>query len=143
VIGLGVCLAVFRLFFLFGAPVTGRVIAADTGAPVADAEVTAMWEIYDGVLHVQRRLPLRYMTARTDADGRFKIPWWGPWPRFPPWGRIDPQHSPTITVTHPQFQKMKLGNDWERRSTGWILRSDRDGEDIALTRYPPPRPSAR
>ena len=118
-------------------------IDAETGAPVVGAEVTAMWEIYDGFFHVAHRQPLRFMAARTDEDGRFAFPWWGPWPRLPPWGRIDPQHSPTLTVTAPGFETIAVRNDWERKSVGWILRSDRDGEDVPLKRQPPPRSSSR
>ena len=49
------------------------------------------------------------------------------------------QRDERLTVTRAQFETLTVTNNWERRSVGWILRSDWDGRDILIKRQPPGR----
>jgi hypothetical protein len=66
-------------FVYFGSSLNGRVTHANTGQPLPDVVVVALWET--NMLSFGSPAPgvtLHADTAVTGADGTFHIPWWGP-----------------------------------------------------------------
>lgn len=113
-------------------PIEGRVVDAETRAPVEHAHVLAMWGLenlvgnYAGCANV--------VDAVTDRDGRFVIPGWGPRLRWPLWVSSDGL-SPFITIfkpgyllfSHPDLSHSPWSASWD---------SNLDGATIPMSRAP-------
>jgi hypothetical protein len=55
-------------------PMYGSVVDAESGAPIDGAVVVANWRIISGT----HNLPYVLLETRTDANGRYQLPGWGP-----------------------------------------------------------------
>ena len=74
-VALGGCSALG--FTYSGAPISGKVVDADTGEPLEGVNVVAQWEMED--LRSERYAgDLLIMEAVTDGKGEYRLPGWGP-----------------------------------------------------------------
>jgi len=109
----------------------GRVVDADTGAPIEGAVVVADWRLYGGgVGHGGHMDSLFVDGTKTDADGQFRFGKWGP--KLRPFG--------TELDTAPWMVIFKRGYKYEYRqneedSCSFIRRSDWSGSTIALAPF--------
>ena len=71
----------FRLPYAYSAaPITGRVVDAQSGHPLTGAVVMAIWELRKG-FGMEGSITsgtLQVMEVLTDEGGRFELPAWGP-----------------------------------------------------------------
>ena len=61
---------------LSSATITGRVIAADTKAPLANTYVTARWDVESGSVSGHGLFCVRSAAVQTDANGHFRLAAW-------------------------------------------------------------------
>jgi len=59
------------------APIAAQVVDSETGEPIPGVVVLAHWELRGGG-HGQSKGELMILETKTDADGRFSFPAWGP-----------------------------------------------------------------
>lgn len=131
-----------------GAEINGRVVDAAGGQPLAGAVVVATWWVYrfnaplanDGVLCFY------VAEAVSDAQGRYRIPAWGPIPR-PSGSQMDPLggDDPILQAFKPGyepegFQNYAPESRWQggvpfNPPDAELRRSVLDGKDLALYRY--------
>ena len=109
----------------FGAPISGRVIDAETKKPIEGAVVAVEWEMIGSW---GRRAPFVMHELLTDADGSFTTPWWGPRFRSPIGGVLE--GDPTIWVVKSEYGYFVKSNRHD--SNAFIRRSDYDGQTIEL-----------
>jgi hypothetical protein len=85
-------------------PIEGRVIDHETGKPIEGANIVAQWVLAGGWEgHEVDRFVV--IEAVTGADGRYRIPGWGP--KWRPWFRWLENADPEILVFKPGY--------WPRR----------------------------
>jgi len=110
--------------------IQGRVVDAETNAPIEGAVVIADWKLYSGGYgHGDRRNSLLIEQTLTDTDGKFRFDKWGPKTR-PAWEVLD--KAPIIVVLKAGYDYQNLWNDEASNS---ILRSSYwDGKTVSLRR---------
>lgn len=130
------------------APISGRVIDADTGAPIAGAVVVADWTIWQrGLLPLrasERFRRFEVQEALTDAEGRYRMPGWGPIDRPTGWdihprGVDDPRLAVFKPGYDPEFRNNNKpgveGDEPFNRPEAAVRLSAWDGKDIALHKF--------
>lgn len=126
-----------------GAPISGRVLDARTGAPLEGAVVLATWKISGCCATVQapaRQRVVAVSEALTDAQGKYRIEAWGPIDRPLGYERVA-GFDPMISVFKPQYEPAPLMNvSWQSGSpindfATSTLQSIHDGQDIRLMPY--------
>ena len=113
----------------FGAPIEGRVVDADTQKPIEGAVVAVEWEMIGSWGRRGQFVEREVLTA---ADGKFKVPGWGPRFRSPIGGVLE--DDPTIWVFKSAYGYHVSSNRAD--SNTFIRRSNVDGKTIVL---PPDR----
>ena len=115
----------------FGKEIRGRVVDADTGAPVEGVSIVAEWQIY--VMVVQPHLDgrIKVIETTTQSNGDYLVHGWGPVVR-PPWGALF-KHSPTLTLFKSGYYPKSLLNN--RDSDNMVRKSDFNGKMIQLKRF--------
>jgi hypothetical protein len=117
--------------FYWGEEIHGRVVDADTKAPVEGAVVVADWKLYAGGYgHGGHADSLLIEETITNADGQFQFRQWGPKRR--PASEIL-QDAPWLTVFKRGYEHRALNN--EISSNSIVRKSDWVGTDITLKRY--------
>ncbi len=117
--------------FYIAKPISGRVLDAETGAPVQDAIVVAQWKLYSGGMgHGGHDGSLHDDEVVTDADGRFTLPGWGP--KLRPFGGVLDQNA-FICVFHTGYM-LETRFDDEEMNNSLVRRSQWDGTEIRLPR---------
>jgi len=126
-----------------GAPISGRVTDAQTGAPIEGAVVLATWKMSGCCATFQSSLRHRVVAVSetmTDAQGNYRIEAWGPIDRPLGYERVA-GFDPMISVFKPQYEPAPLMNvSWKsgaavNDSLASALKSIHDGEDIRLKPY--------
>lgn len=123
------------------APFSGRVVDAETGAPIAGVIVLAQW-IVEGPMEAHPVAAMQIMETVTDENGRYSFPGWGPKsvPRPDFWSWV---FTPALSTKDPQLFFMKSGyaHVYERNdfvpgkgsdAETELRRSQLDGKDVAL-----------
>lgn len=113
--------------------IRGRVVDAETGAPVAGAVVVARWVLFwPGPAHGGHGGALNTVEVTTDKDGMYSIPSWGPRPS-PPIAYLD-YMDPEIRLFKSNYYPEILSNTVviEHRSRSWVRSSEWDGKTIPL-----------
>ena len=109
----------------------GRVVDADSGAPVEGAVVVADWKLYGGGMgHGGHRDSLFVEETVTDSNGEFRFGKWGPKLR-PLSGELDT--APWLVVFKAGYEHRFLPNEYD--SKWFVRRSDWDGRAIELRRF--------
>jgi len=116
--------------FYWAESIHGRVVDAETGAPIEGAVVVADWKLYSGgVGHGGHRDSLLVEATQTSTAGDFSFGKWGPKMR-PAWTALD--DAPRIVVLKRSYEIFNQWNDED--SNGFVRRSDANGQTIKLTR---------
>lgn len=131
-------LIIFGLIFFyysayFGESISGRVIDAETGQPIADVIVVAQWILIrkqpNGIVRVGT---LRMVETVTDKDGQYYFWPWGP--RFAFTSHLASQ-DPRLLYYKDGYEITSTGNNFWDGESVWIIRSsDWDGKDIRLAK---------
>jgi hypothetical protein len=110
-LALGLSLSACAMFYS-ARPISATVIDADSGAPVAGANVVAVWELEDPVAAgIQGDLEM--LETVTGASGDFQFPGWGPKPvpsSAYPGSRLT-NNDPRIIVFKPGYVPQAVYND--------------------------------
>ncbi|MGK0296757.1 MAG: hypothetical protein ACI9XC_000350 [Gammaproteobacteria bacterium] len=115
-IGIGVFLLLvwvifFRLPISYSAlPISGKVVDADTGEPLENAIVIAVWELEQG-FGLEGTIPSGYMNVTevvTDKEGKYFIEGWGPLRR--PSGGYLGHYAPRLIVFKDGYKHFFYGN---------------------------------
>ena len=108
----------------------GRIVDADSGAPVAGAVVVADWKLYGGGIgHGGHRDSLFVEETVSDSNGEFRFGKWGPKLR-PLSGELD--NAPWLVVFKAGYEYRFLPN--ENSSNGFGRRSDWNRHTLLLKR---------
>jgi len=111
--------------------ITAYVVDADTGAPIAGANVLAMWVMKSGLENNTTNYAM-VMEAVTDANGKFELPAWGP---------KNVSGRGQITALAPLFIILKSGYSQGRGANRsaepapFHMTSDWNGKTFKLTRF--------
>ena len=120
---------------LSAAPVTARVVDADTGEPLAGVAVMASWELHEGSLygHSPGCGAIDVEGAVTDANGEFHILGWGP---ITVYGSCDMRgDNPSLILFKPGYDFEGMNNvPLNPVETVVVSRSRYDGKSIKLHR---------
>ena len=109
----------------------GRVVDADSGAPVEGAVVVADWKLYGGGMgHGGHRDSLFVEETVTDSNGEFRFGKWGPKLR-PLSGELDT--APWLVVFKAGYEHRFLPNEYD--SNWFVRRSDWDRKTVELQRF--------
>jgi hypothetical protein len=109
----------------------GRVVDADSGAPVEGAVVVADWKLYGGGMgHGGHRDSLFVEETVTDSNGEFRFGKWGPKLR-PLSGELDT--APWLVVFKAGYEHRFLPNEYD--SNWFVRRSDWDRKTIELKHF--------
>lgn len=115
----------------WGEPIRCRVVDRSTRAPIAGAVVVADWKLFGGGPgHGGHRGSLLVQATVSGADGQIALPAWGPLWR-PSYRVLD--RAPWLTVFKSGYEHRALWN--ERKSNGFVRRSEWDGRTIELSRF--------
>jgi hypothetical protein len=115
----------------FGKEIRGKVLDADTGAPLAGVSIVAEWQIYVMVVQSHLGNRIKVIEATTGFDGNYVVPGWGPVVR-PPWGALL-NHSPKLTFFKAGYYPKVVLN--ERESESMIRDSEFNGREIRLKQF--------
>jgi hypothetical protein len=115
----------------FGKEIQGKVVDADTGAPVEGVSIVAEWQIYVMVIQPHLGERIKVIETTTGPNGDYIIHGWGPTAR-PPWGVLL-DHSPMLTFFRSGFYPKVVLN--ERESDRMIRDSDFNGKTIQLKQF--------
>lgn len=111
-------------------PIEGRVVDAETGQPIEGAVVVATWRTLRLGVDTHEGPTLKVLETTTDADGRYRLPGWGPRPRVP-LTQVNP-YSPRLTVFKSGYVPRSLSNDDETSGSSMARTSDWDGKTVKL-----------
>ena len=118
---------------LSAAPVTARVVDADTGKPLVGVAIEAYWELHEGSLfgHSSGCGAIYVEGAVTDSNGEFHIPGWGP---ITVYGSCDMRgDNPSLILFKPGYDYQGLNNAaLYNLNTVVVSSSIYDGEIIKL-----------
>ncbi len=127
----------FRLPSTYSAmPISGQVADADSGEPLENAIVIAVWELERG-FGLEGTIPSGFMQVTevlTDAEGKYFIDGWGP--RSRPGGMYMGHNAPRLVIFKDGYNVFARGNLYDsifkdnRRET--IHQSSWGGETIKL-----------
>jgi hypothetical protein len=118
-----------RAFLYHADSIEGLLVDAATGKPLEGVVVVAHWQLrgaFEGAASGQ----LQISETTTDADGRYRIPSWGP--KLALKGTLGGA-APTIIFFKPGYNYREVSN--EPTSAGYRARSQWGGKTIALARY--------
>ena len=118
------------------APVTGQVVDAETGKPVAGVNVVAHWQFEGGMEGGTPIGAVMVMEAETDANGRYHFPAWGPKQFRKPFGvyanaRIKGA-APELIFFKSAYLSERERNDGTIELDPAMMRSVWDGKTIKL-----------
>ena len=113
-----------------GKEIRGKVVDADTGAPLEGVSIVAEWQIYVMVVQPHLGNRLKVIEARTGPPGEYLVPGWGPIVR-PPWGALE-EHSPALTFFKSGYYPKLVMN--ENASDNMIRKSELNGRVVQLRR---------
>lgn len=129
-----------------GAEIKGRIVDAETGAPIEGAVVVAFWTMYHQTLvnmyamGSARRRVFNVEETISGREGRYTIPAWGPLYRPIGW-QIDGRDDPYLFVFKPGHDAEGLSNLQQQDNSGAppfnpdnasLRRSIHDGKDIGI-----------
>ena len=115
------------------APIAAQLVDSETGEPISEVVVLAHWELRGGG-HGQSKGELMILETKTDGDGRFSFPAWGPKIVWDPDARLW-NADPAMTLLKQGYEPRTVLNG---QSVGPIdttksLRTSRwDGKRIEL-----------
>lgn len=115
----------------FGKEIRGKVVDADTGAPLEDVSIVAEWQIYVMVIQSHLGNRIKVIETTTGSDGNYVVHGWGPIIR-PPWGALL-DHSPKLTFFKSGYYPKAVLN--ERESERMIRDSEFNGKTIRLKQF--------
>lgn len=113
---------------LYGKRISGQVLDAETGRPIAGAHVAYLWEStinpsgFTG--HSARTICYHAAAAVTDEDGRFEIPAWRKWSTYDVDNR-DPNgllYAPNYVPTQLVLIEGKIKPPIERLNERYVLK---------------------
>lgn len=113
------------------APINGRIVAKDDGAPIPDALVVITWRLQTSAHETEAGL-LYAAETRTDLSGQFHFDGWSD--RRPSQGRLA-AGMPELTIYRDGFAGRTVGNGvlpWTPGANGSVVRSEWDGRDVQL-----------
>ena len=115
----------------WGEEVHGRVVDAETNAPVEGAVVVANWILLAGGYgHGGHMNSLVVEQVLTDANGEFRFHKWGPKIR-PAYQALD--YAPALIIFKNGYEHRYLEN--ETLSNAFVRRSEWSGKEIYLKRF--------
>jgi hypothetical protein len=110
-------------------PITARVVDAQTGEPIGEASVAAIFWIDVGLIESKEWIFAAQETT-TATDGTFHLPGFGPKLRWPPWGHLSGE-APLMVVFKPGYKIWKHENQFASMEgpglAGWVIRSQANG----------------
>lgn len=119
-------------------PIEGRVLDRETGQPIEGAVVIAQW-VLAKPLEGHETDHWITIEAATDAEGRYRIPGWGP--KWRPWFRWLTYYDPQLVIFKPGYWPLTLLNE-DPRTTPFndainprgskVRKSYWNGQDILL-----------
>ncbi|HZR01806.1 MAG TPA: carboxypeptidase-like regulatory domain-containing protein [Burkholderiales bacterium] len=125
------------------APFSGRVVDAETGAPIPGVIVLAQW-LVEGPAESHPVGAIQIMEAVTDEQGRYSFPGWGPKsvprPDFWSWiiAPVLSTHDPDVHFFKSGYRHVSYTNLPEfgppEDSAKDLRRSQLDGKDVRLTK---------
>jgi hypothetical protein len=115
----------------FGKEIRGKVVDADTGAPLEGVSIVAEWQIYVTVIQPHFGERLKVIETETNSTGEYRLPEWGPVVR-PLWGSLQ-ERSPMLTFFKSNYYPKVIMN--ANASNHMIRDSDFDGENIPIERF--------
>lgn len=133
---LALCIWIGMGVTIGAAPVSGRIVAEQSHAPLAGTHVLAVWHVNDfPFMELGAARTFQVHESVTDADGRFSFPGWT---RFKsPWRYVD-EHSPQLYAFRSGYVPQVVRNRTPRHiwSAQIEMRhpSTWNGTEIALTR---------
>lgn len=98
---------------IYSAPaITGQVVDAKTGKPMAGAIVQASWVLEPEEAAGESAEPRRLLVqqARSDTRGRYRIPAWPENQQTPPGWRLKPGQDPVLRVYAARYRRLVLDN---------------------------------
>lgn len=113
------------------APVSGRVVAMDGGAPIDNALVVIVWRLQAGI-HTEDAGLLYIEETFTDAEGRFHFDGWSG--KRPDRGHLA-AGMPRLTVYKSGYAGRSVNNHvppWEPGSDGQAVQSEWDNRSLEL-----------
>src|SRR2546430_92187 len=114
--------------FYFAKPIAGRVVEWRTSTGLQDVTVVADWQLQGGLGGFGPRGHVVILETKTDADGRFALPGWGP--RFAlPRGRLRNRDPMLLFFKAGYFPRELLNRD---ESNSWVRTSDWDGATVSM-----------
>jgi hypothetical protein len=115
------------------APISARVVDAESGAPIEGVNVVAAWQAKGGLEGGNVKGYVTVMEAVTNANGEFSFPGWGPkwWSN----GAIQ-DGAPLLILFKPGYDAEFL---WERKygmeNAPSHMTSSRDGKSLTMKRF--------
>ena len=92
------------------ASIEGWVVDAETGKPVGDVVVLAHWQLRSTLIEPQIIGELTILETKTDSNGRFYFPAWGPKIMWTPYARLS-NADPHIMFLKQGYQFHSVLND--------------------------------
>lgn len=119
------------------APISARVVDAETGKPLAGVNVVAQWQLEGGLEGSNGLGALTVLEAETDADGRFQLPGWGPKDAPKPAKLVYANarvwnSAPQLLFFKSGYEYASLRNYGSKVPDPKNMRSDWDGKTIKL-----------
>ena len=129
------CVSLAGCGFYSADPITASVVDADTGAPLADVNVVATWELKGGLEGGNLEGYANVVEAVTDEHGTFHLPGWGPRPNLS-FGRIRNIDAPAIMLFKGGYRYRAVENEGSSMvAAPSQMKSTWNGKVILLTRF--------
>jgi hypothetical protein len=128
------CVTLAACGFYSADPITARVVDAESGQGISEANVVVGWEIYGGLENGNVEGYVKVMETVTDGSGTFHFPGWGPRLNMHP-GLVRNHTAPAIMVFKSGYAYRAVGNKGDAGVPAPSqMKSDWNEKTIEITR---------